>query len=274
MALNDENSNAITALKKAKNSLDGTFRNAPGSGADDSVARKWFLQLRDDLSEMLQRIPTEAQQASLENFFDDVSESLVSAQQTLDEKSRLYIREAENNSHVQPSVFRIPKASAKFQFAMEKGAKKGFNLFIFSSETSESTRMQHSVSFDVVASPPPVDLLSRQQQGGDIPPAEHRVAIRRELQEILEGVTQGNAPKWRQVRDQLVADIFSAQVLTDGNRHLILTKGQIDGNDKLLLAMVAAPDAQMHRAVTFKTAAVPADTQAFGFIVDMLLTSV
>lgn len=274
MALNDENKNAITVLTQAKNKLDGTFRNAPGAGADDPSARKWFLQLRDDLNEMLQRIPSEAQQTNLEGFFDDVSSSLVAAQQALDEKSKLYIQEAAKNSHIQPSVFRIPKASAKFQFAMEKGTSRGFNLFVFSSETSENTRMQHSVSFDVVASPPPVDLLSRQQQGGDIPAADHRVAVRRMLKEILEGVTQSTTPKWRLVRDQLVADIFSAQVLTDGQRHLILTKGQIDGNEKLLVAMIAAPDAEGECVVTFKSPAVPTETQAFGLIVDMLLTAV
>jgi hypothetical protein len=78
---------------------------------------------------------------------------MVSAQQRLDGQTEAYLSGSSNPQPL-PAMFRIPKLTAAMKFALSKDSAEGFKLF-FRSETSESRKQEQSVTFDIVAVPPP-----------------------------------------------------------------------------------------------------------------------
>jgi len=93
----------------------------------------------------------------IETFFRTVGDGIVSAQTELDERSRHYL--AGRPDHAVPSVYRIPKASAEISFAMKQESSKKFSVLVFSSGDSRQQSQQHKVSFDILAAPPPPELM-------------------------------------------------------------------------------------------------------------------
>jgi len=96
----------------------------------------------------------------LETFFDEVGRGMLAAQQQLDQASFEYNAQAQAQANGSlPTAFRIPRASAEFQFGTESTQSGGLNLLILSSEHTTKDSITHKVSFDVVAVPPPPDAM-------------------------------------------------------------------------------------------------------------------
>jgi hypothetical protein len=97
-----------------------------------------------------------AKRGRIDSFFREVGLGMIEAQKALDAESSSYNLD---RPAAQRTQFRVPKVNAEITFGIEKTDSKGFNIFIASSESTESRSMQHHVSFDIVAAPLPPDLI-------------------------------------------------------------------------------------------------------------------
>jgi hypothetical protein len=90
----------------------------------------------------------------LASFFQQVSGAVIKAQQRLDLASLSYAQELKD-SPIPPSLFSIPKVTAEIKLGLS--AQKGSNVLVTLFGKAESTTnfSESTVSFDVVASPPP-----------------------------------------------------------------------------------------------------------------------
>ncbi len=134
-------------------------------------AEKWKVELQDgadvsddDLDEFEKLLETidelrtlvgDQREGKISEFFEEVGQGIVSAQQQLDQQSVEYNNA--RSSVAPPTSFRIPKVDAEIRFAMSKSSSKGFNVLLFGSKSASSQSQQNSVKFEIAAVPPPPD---------------------------------------------------------------------------------------------------------------------
>ena len=88
-----------------------------------------------------------------EDFFGRVGEGLVKAQERLDARSQDYVRGLAGQLNVLPSTFRIPKLSADLKFDLDVTNTEKVGFIFHTDETTQETRNQQTISFDIVAVP-------------------------------------------------------------------------------------------------------------------------
>jgi hypothetical protein len=98
----------------------------------------------------------------LGKFMQEMGQSLVTAQRDLDERSRRDIRDSENPI---PTFYRIPKLSAEVHFAFDTEKEEGLNVFFYKRITTAKEAHQQGVQFEVVAVPPPPEMLAELRAG-------------------------------------------------------------------------------------------------------------
>ena len=107
-------------------------------------------------------------QSSFSGFIQSVGESLSEAQKSLDSQARDALRATSfNEVPLLPTLYRIPKLSAEVKFAFGEKTQEGLNLIFFSKKEQASEEHQQSIAFDIVATPPPPELLERLKR--DVP---------------------------------------------------------------------------------------------------------
>lgn len=126
----------------------------PENVRDDETFSRRVRTLEKELTELEQLL---GRRSHLARFFEEVGRGVTDAQRHLDRETAAYNR----GSPPQPSLFRIPKASAEIRFAISSLTASGMNVFVASSTEEERRQQQHSVSFDVVAAPPPADYRAQ-----------------------------------------------------------------------------------------------------------------
>src|SRR5690606_21269116 len=72
----------------------------------------------DDEAGAGRKINEEAEQPSIEQFFNAVASGLVEAQRKLDDRSERYLESLVGRQHLSPTVFRLPKVSGEIKFGM------------------------------------------------------------------------------------------------------------------------------------------------------------
>ena len=102
--------------------------------------------------------PTETRRA-FADFLVTVGESLVEAQERLDARSRDYLSQARPGVPILPTLFRIPKLAADMKFEVDTTKTKGLNLIFVSNKDQTTQRNQQSINFEIVAVPPPPEVL-------------------------------------------------------------------------------------------------------------------
>ena len=158
---------------------------------------------------------------------------MLAAQQQLDQASFEYNAQAQAQANGSlPTAFRIPRASAEFQFGTESTQSGGLNLLILSSEHTTKDSITHKVSFDVVAVPPPPDamLALSQERAG--------------LRSLLEGVRDDEdaSESERDLARLLIEHLKQAQWLR-GDRLSLLCWAQPRDNgeaSEVVLALFSA----------------------------------
>lgn len=98
---------------------------------------------------------------SFTNFFSSIGDSVLGVQRSLDESSRAYLEAAKGQMHILPTVFRIPKVSAEMKFALEKKDGKEVDLIFYKTTNEAALMHQQSVTFEIVAAPPPPEVLEK-----------------------------------------------------------------------------------------------------------------
>ena len=76
----------------------------------------------------------------IQNFFQQVAQGVVRAQQSLDRESEKYLNGRPLISL--PTVFRIPKVTAEFMLAAEKGSEAGIKFIVAVSKTRREAMQQ------------------------------------------------------------------------------------------------------------------------------------
>lgn len=116
-------------------------------------------KMRSILAELEKITPGASTPMQIKDFFDSIGTGMVAAQQTLDDQSLDYLKS--RPGFTLPSVFRIPKASAEIQFAIETEQEQKFNVIVYGASDSRQQSQQHKVSFDIVSVPPPAEVLAK-----------------------------------------------------------------------------------------------------------------
>ena len=221
---------ATPSIESIKTELDALSTLLESGDGDAAKAALDALRDRLKSGRLASRAPASAPRG-LETFFDEVGRGMLAAQQQLDQASFEYNAQAQA-SGVQPTAFRIPRASAEFQFGTESTQSGGLNLLILSSEHTTKDSITHKVSFDVVTVPPPPDVmlaLSQERAG---------------LRSLLEGVRDDEdaSESERDMARLLVEHLKQAQWLR-GDRLSLLCWAQPHDNgevSEVVLALFSA----------------------------------
>lgn len=199
-----------------------------------NTALNQLRALRQAVAEAERAIP--GAQQGLDAFFGEVSNGMLTAQRHLDQQSARYSAEsAAGQEGGMPTLFRIPKASAEFQFAMEESSSQGFNVLILSGERAKKETVHHKVSFDVVAVPPPPEMLQEILR--------ERPLLARLLRQVAEDPATPEQ-KEREIAATLADHVEEALLLRgEGLSMLVLRREEPDGGHALLIALFTGPDA-------------------------------
>lgn len=97
---------------------------------------------------------------TLSEFFQYVGNGVIDAQKTLDRQSAAYVQAQGGGAAPSlPTVYRVPKVSAEIQFAIESTKSESLNILVASRDEEKRRSMQQKIAFDIVAMPPPPELL-------------------------------------------------------------------------------------------------------------------
>lgn len=140
---------------------------------------------------------------SFGDFISSVGRSVADAQSELDRQARHHVATSKSlGGPLLPTLYRIPKLSAEVKFAFEKETGKGLNLLFFSKKENSSEEHQQSISFDIVAVPPPPELVERLASG--VPMV--RLVLEPEQRERVFQVVRERAAKDLPKADRAVLD--------------------------------------------------------------------
>jgi hypothetical protein len=220
---------ATTSLKAIRAELDAALTLLETE--DTGGAREKLTALRDGLGARARADLPDSVPVRLETFFDEVGQGMLAAQRQLDQASADYNRWASARGGAQPSAFRIPKASAEFQFGTQTTEEGGFNLLILSDKHSTQNTITHKVSFDVVSVPPPPETLLALSQG--------RSALASLLAAVLDDADASESE--RDIARLLMEHLAEAVWLRGDSASLLAWTRYVDGKPaEVCLALFAA----------------------------------
>lgn len=89
----------------------------------------------------------------MQQFFTNVTASLIGAQQELNRQSLDYA--ARLDQRIPPAYYSIPSLKAEMKVGFSESKTKGMNLILFSSKEQRENHGESTLSFELVAVPPP-----------------------------------------------------------------------------------------------------------------------
>ncbi|MBL8228182.1 MAG: hypothetical protein JNL98_06880 [Bryobacterales bacterium] len=101
----------------------------------------------------MSEVPSTAAQLSLSALLTQVSQAVIDAQEQLNTQSAAYNQQLP--AGVPPAHFAIPVAHADLRMGFRNLSAKGMDVVLFSSKEERESYGESSVSFDLVATPPP-----------------------------------------------------------------------------------------------------------------------
>jgi hypothetical protein len=193
-----------------------------------------------ELAKLEQVTPGATVATDIATFFQTVGEGVVTAQERLDRKSGEYIRNREE--HALPSVFRIPKAAAEISFAMQRESSEKFSVLIYGAGDSRQQSQQHKISFEIMAVPPPPELmatlaLERPLDLVFVASAEERQQVQKTLRSFARRASAAEKERAQEIARE--EHFRRTLVLRDGDQWLLLRVVQLKHN--LVLDVVSVP---------------------------------
>jgi len=163
-----------TANKKRENlakQLKAALEEVGNNLVDEGDVITLFYKAQDHMSKVEEALNTLGEYVGkgkddidFGGFLHNVGEAVIDAQQDLDDQSKAYLAKTQNQAHVVPSVFRIPKVSASIKFGMRRVKEKGFNIVLSRRKSTDETTLDQSIDFEVLAVPPPPEFLQKLPQ--------------------------------------------------------------------------------------------------------------
>lgn len=90
----------------------------------------------------------------LDQFFANVSSSLIDAQRQLDQASMQYMLERDHTA-IPPAVFSIPNVEAEVKVGFRSSTEKGIDILLIKNTKEAEQFGESTVRFNIVAAPPP-----------------------------------------------------------------------------------------------------------------------
>ncbi len=122
-----------------------------------------LIDLYERLDEHVDRlgglIPDATPPGRIEDFFTQVGDGMVAAQDELDRQSFAYNRDRPEGAL--PSAYRIPKVQAEIGFTMSRRREKRFGVFALGRTAGGEKRRSNTVSFEILSVPPAADALDQ-----------------------------------------------------------------------------------------------------------------
>lgn len=202
-----------------------------------------LARVKAALVELEQMTPGAASPMDIKDFFATVGDGVIAAQQTLDQKSLEYITTRPDAALA--SLFRIPKASAEIQFAIETREDQRFSVVVYGSGDSRQQSQQHKVAFDIVAAPLPPDMLAAVDR---LSLKVHEAFVasveeRRRIQQILTAYAQRHTGPARDKVEALARDdTFRSTIALRGADYWSLLLPVADADSVRLDVMYASYD--------------------------------
>jgi hypothetical protein len=98
---------------------------------------------------------------SLEEFFANVSQSLIQAQKELNKNSIEYVKSLSDlDQPIPPAYFAIPNVKAEMKLGFKSLEGKKVNIILFSKTDEKQQYGESTVSFELVSAPPPPGRLA------------------------------------------------------------------------------------------------------------------
>lgn len=229
-----------------------------------------LARIKDALVELEQMTPGAASPMDIKDFFATVGDGVIAAQQALDQKSLEYLNT--RPAAALASVFRIPKASAEIQFAIETRADQRFSVVVYGSSDSRQQSQQHRVAFDIISAPPPPDMmamlerLSLKVHEAFVATLEERLRIQGILTDYAQshaGITSGKVEAF--ARD----DTFRRVIALRGADYWSLLLPVAEGDGVRLDVLYASYDGR--DVIVFPGEAPKQFPQRFGRLFELLL---
>lgn len=151
----------IRKIDSLANALGKAAASLPGKSASRTTWETYTDGIKSALAKLEDELPFK-EGLSIGSFIEQFGEGVVNAQEELDKKSKAYLSKLQSRDEINvalPSLYRIPKASAELSFSMEYEKERGFNLFVYGKKDTRTERQQQKISFDIVAAPPPAELM-------------------------------------------------------------------------------------------------------------------
>ena len=154
----EEIKDTVKELFSAAEKLNGQVKKRTPPTISIKELKEFLVPIQEKITELTDKY-IERESTNVSQFMQDVGHSFVSAQKNLDKASQEYLLSNVGNGHTFPTVFRIPKITADIKFAFEKSEKEGFNVVFYKDTTEATSRHQQSISFEMLAVPPSVEVL-------------------------------------------------------------------------------------------------------------------
>lgn len=136
----------VEEINKKVEEINKILREKKNEPGDEASLKK----LKDQIGTL---VPDEVQdELKLENFFTDVSQSLITAQTELNTRSLEYARSLDGR--ILPVYYSIPSLKAEMKVGFSQTSGKGVNLILFSKKEERERFGESTVSFELVAVPP------------------------------------------------------------------------------------------------------------------------
>jgi hypothetical protein len=228
------------AMQSVQVALDN-FRNALPDPAQADTADKTRINALGTTADA----STPSLQTAFTEFIGSVGRSVAQAQAALDQEARTELQKtAAGGGPLLPTLYRIPKLSAEVRFAFEKESATGLKMLFFSRKEKSSEEHQQSITFDIVATPPPSELVERLRSGA---PAIRLVldpGIRTRLFEAIRGGDLSNMdPRDKAILTEVIGTAPNP-VPKDADRMLVIEA--VPNRDQQYVLVLAAPDDKEH----------------------------
>ena len=149
----------VIAVRDARKNIDKALTDVAEDEFDSEILASKFAELQDAVIALRDYLALDNVRSSASNFLEGLANSMVQTQKKLDEHNRQYVRQALAEKDIIPTQFRLPRLEADLRFALETISSSGWNILIYSKETETRELNQQTLKAELVAAPPPPDLL-------------------------------------------------------------------------------------------------------------------
>ena len=108
-----------------------------------------------DVAPAMDLAPAPSTTSTFDQFFTAVGASFANAQRSLDQRTKEYLAEIQDQPEFPRTAFRIGKVAADMKFSISDVNEKSVGIIFFSEKSSTDVRNEQSVHFEMVAAPLP-----------------------------------------------------------------------------------------------------------------------